>query len=244
MRYGSLGRVDVVTDDTTTPFGRGTGTGPGPFTADGNAVELYTRLPAAGEPDVIARAVPRGASVLELGAGAGRVTHELVRRGYRVVAVDESREMLDRIRDARTVHSPIEDLRLTERFDAVLLGSYLVNTAEPAVCAALLQCCRRHVGPSGSVLIQRQGDDWFAGRRMPESWVRRGVRTWIASVDRVSAGVSDVRIEYEVDGLRWSHAFRARDVPDPALEQLLHGAGLRVARYLTDDHSWVQAAPQ
>ncbi len=34
------------------------GTGPGPITPDGCAVELYSRLPVGDEPDIVAAAVP------------------------------------------------------------------------------------------------------------------------------------------------------------------------------------------
>ena len=76
------------------------GTGPGPITPDGSAVELYALLPPMGEPEVVHAAIPAGASILELGAGAGRMTHRLVELGHPVVAVDESPEMLARIREA------------------------------------------------------------------------------------------------------------------------------------------------
>jgi SAM-dependent methyltransferase len=231
-----------MSESSDEPLRRGSGTGPGAFTADGNAVELYARLPAGVEPDIIAGAVPERGSVLELGSGAGRITHPLVERGYQVVAVDNSWEMLELIKGARTVHSSIEDLYLEERFDAVLLGSFLVNTTDPAVCAEMLRCCRRHVAPDGRVLIQRQGEDWFDDRRVADTWENRGVRTWITSVERVAPNVCAVRIDYDLEGSQWSHSFHARDVPDAALEALLQEAGLRLDRYLTDDHSWVEAS--
>jgi SAM-dependent methyltransferase len=59
--------------------------------------------------------VPSGASILELGSGAGRVTHPLVELGYAVTAVDESAEMLARVRGARTVRSTIERLDWYDR---------------------------------------------------------------------------------------------------------------------------------
>ncbi|RPK71851.1 Mg-protoporphyrin IX methyl transferase [Streptomyces sp. ADI95-17] len=82
------------------------GTGPGAITPDGCAVELYRRLSVGDEPDVIAAAVPAGATILELGCGTGRVTHPLIGRGFEVTAVDESAQMLEHIRGARTVRSP------------------------------------------------------------------------------------------------------------------------------------------
>lgn len=96
------------------------GAGPGAITPDGCAVDLYSRLSVGNEPEVIAAAVPAGASLLELGCGAGRVTHPLLERGFAVTAVDESAQMLARVRGARTVQSPIESLDLGETFDVVM----------------------------------------------------------------------------------------------------------------------------
>ena len=85
-------------------------------------------LPPMGEPGTVHAAVPAGAEILELGAGAGRVTQPLLELGHPVVAVDESAEMLARIRGAETVLARIQELRLGRRFDVVLLASFLVNT--------------------------------------------------------------------------------------------------------------------
>jgi hypothetical protein len=61
---------------------------------DGSPVEMYLLIPVGEEPDVVRKAVSPAADILELGCGVGRVTHALVELGYRVVAVDESPEML------------------------------------------------------------------------------------------------------------------------------------------------------
>jgi hypothetical protein len=54
------------------------GSGPGEISPDGSAVELYARLPENHTAaTVIHQAIPAGATVLELGAGTGRVTHPL-----------------------------------------------------------------------------------------------------------------------------------------------------------------------
>jgi hypothetical protein len=47
------------------------GAGPGVIAPDGCAVELYALLPSMGEPEIVHAAIPAGASILELGAGAG-----------------------------------------------------------------------------------------------------------------------------------------------------------------------------
>src|SRR3954463_3338539 len=79
---------------------------------DGSPVGLYARLPELGEGEVVAAVLPGGVSLLELGCGAGRITRQLVRLGYRVTAVDESREMLAHVRDAEAREAPIEGLEL------------------------------------------------------------------------------------------------------------------------------------
>lgn len=136
------------------------GAGPGVMTPDGCAVELYSRLPVRAEPEIVAAAVPAGARILELGCGVGRVTHPLLERGFSVTAVDESQDMLDRVRGARTIRSRIEDLDLSETFGVVMLASFLVHAGDVEVRRALLRTCVRHLAPGGCVLIQREGGDW------------------------------------------------------------------------------------
>ncbi|MFF9276353.1 class I SAM-dependent methyltransferase [Streptomyces griseosporeus] len=218
------------------------GTGPGAITPDGCAVELYSRLPAGPEPDIIEAAVPAGASILELGSGVGRMTHPLLERGFTVTAVDESPEMLDRVRGARTIRSPIEDLDLDERFDVVLLASFLVHAADPEVRRGLLRTCVRHVAEDGCVLIQREGEDYHS--RVPrERRDPHGFTVRILSSEPVDEGVRSVHAEYVFPDATWTQTFRARPLTKEQFEEALAEAGLRVDRYLTEDRIWVRALP-
>ncbi|CAL9419857.1 class I SAM-dependent methyltransferase [Streptomyces sp. enrichment culture] len=218
------------------------GTGPGAITPDGCAVELYARLPAGAEPDIVAAAVPEGARILELGSGVGRMTHPLLERGYAVTAVDESAEMLERVRGARTICSPIEDLDLGERFDAVMLASFLVHTGDVEVRRGLLRTCARHVGEDGCVLIQREGADYHTN--LPRERVDpSGFTVRILSADPVGDGVNAVRAEYEFPDAVWTQTFRARPLTREQFEEALEEAGLTVDRYLTEDGTWVRAVP-
>ncbi|MFG2317751.1 MULTISPECIES: class I SAM-dependent methyltransferase [Streptomyces] len=218
------------------------GTGPGAITPDGCAVELYARLPAGAEPDIVAAAVPEGARILELGSGVGRMTHPLLERGYAVTAVDESAEMLAHVRGARTVRSPIEDLDLGERFDAVTLASFLIHTGDVEVRQGLLRACARHVAEDGCVLIQREGADYHTN--LPRERVDpSGFTVRILSADPVGDGVNSVRAEYEFPDAVWTQTFRARPLTREQFEAALGEAGLAVDRYLTDDGTWVRAVP-
>ncbi|MET7321116.1 class I SAM-dependent methyltransferase [Streptomyces sp. NPDC005549] len=218
------------------------GTGPGAITPDGCAVELYSRLPAGAEPDIVAAAVPEGARILELGSGVGRMTHPLLERGFTVTAVDESAEMLEHVRGARTIRSPIEDLDLGERFDAVMLASFLVHTGDVEVRRGLLRTCARHVEEAGCVLIQREGADYHTD--LPRERVDpSGFTVRILSADPVGDGVNSVRAEYEFSDAVWTQTFRARPLTREQFEEALGEAGLAVDRYLTEDETWVRAVP-
>jgi SAM-dependent methyltransferase len=218
------------------------GTGPGAITPDGCAVELYSRLPVGPEPDVIAGAVPAGARILELGSGVGRMTHPLLERGFTVTAVDESAEMLKRVRGARTIRTPIEDLDLGETFDVVMLASFLVHTGDVRVRQALLRTCVRHVTRDGCVLIQREGEDYHTN--VPRERVDpSGFTVRIASSEPLGDGVNSVRAEYEFPDATWTQTFRARPLTKEQFEQALAEAGLEVDRCLTEDGTWVRAVP-
>ncbi|MFE6283938.1 class I SAM-dependent methyltransferase [Streptomyces sp. NPDC057877] len=216
------------------------GTGPGAITPDGCAVELYARLSIGTEPDIIAAAVPPGAHILELGSGVGRMTHPLLERGFTVTAVDESPEMLDRVRGARTICGPIEDLDLGETFDVVLLASFLVHTGDPEVRRGLLRTCVRHVADGGCVLIQREGADYHSD--LPRERVDpSGYTVRILSSEPVGDGVNSVHAEYVFPDAIWTQTFRARPLTKDQFEQALGEAGLTVDRYLTEDGIWVRA---
>ncbi|MFJ3819673.1 class I SAM-dependent methyltransferase [Streptomyces nodosus] len=216
------------------------GTGPGAITPDGCAVELYARLPIGEEPEIIAEAVPAGAHILELGSGVGRMTHPLLERGFTVTAVDESPEMLERVRGARTRCSPIEDLDLGETFDVVMLASFLVHAGDAEVRRGLLRTCVRHLADDGCVLIQREGEDYHT--RVPRERVDPGGFTIrIASSRPVGDGVHAVRAEYVFPDAAWTQTFLARPLSREQFEEALGEAGLRVDRYLTEDRMWVRA---
>ncbi|WP_328503582.1 class I SAM-dependent methyltransferase [Streptomyces sp. NBC_00457] len=218
------------------------GTGPGAITPDGCAVEFYSRLPVGGEPDIIAGEVPAGADILELGCGVGRMTHPLLERGFTVTAVDESAEMLERVRGARTICSAIEDLDLGERFDVVLLASFLVHSGDIEVRRGLLRSCVRHLADGGCVLIQREGEDYH--RDIPRERVDpSGFTVRVASSEPVGDGVNSVRAEYEFPDAVWTQTFLARPLTKEQFEGALAEEGLRVDKYLTDDRTWVRAVP-
>ncbi|MER6077689.1 class I SAM-dependent methyltransferase [Streptomyces sp. NPDC001833] len=218
------------------------GTGPGAITPDGCAVELYSRLAPGAEPDIIEAAVPAGARILELGSGVGRMTHPLLERGFTVTAVDESAEMLARVSGARTIRSTIEGLDLGEKFDVVMLASFLVHTGDAQVRRGMLRTCAAHVADGGCVLVQREGADYHT--KVPRERVDPGGYTVrILSAEPVGDGVNSVHVEYEFPDATWTQTFLARPLTREQFEEALAEAGLEVAEYLTEDGTWVRAVP-
>lgn len=215
-----------------------TGTGPGAITADGCAVDFYALLPPGREPGVIHAAIPDRASVLELGAGTGRVTHQLVALGHPVVAVDDSPEMLERIHGAEKVCARIEELRLDRRFDCVVLGSHLINTPLPKQRDAFLTTCRRHVHDSGVVFVEQHAPGFFDDPT-PYRHEADGIVQTLGGVHRVDADLVTATVEYHVGDRHWTQTFTARRFDQAELT----AAGLRFSAFLTPDQAWFAAVP-
>jgi SAM-dependent methyltransferase len=207
---------------------------------DGSPVLLYTRLPALGEPEVIHEAVPAGAEILELGAGAGRITHELVALGHEVVAVDNSSAMLAVIRGAETALADLETLNLERRFPVVVLASNFINDRDPAKRRTYLEGCARHVLPDGQVLLQGFPRDWTPSTDWSEHGdVRIRLRRFEQDGDLISG-----EMEYVVDGRQLFHVFESKLLSDEELERDLRAVGLRHNRVLDDEGAWTEAVPE
>jgi SAM-dependent methyltransferase len=211
------------------------------ITPDGCAVDFYALMPAFGEPAIVHGAADAGASILELGCGAGRVTHPLIALGHPVVAVDESPEMLAHVRGAETVCARIQGLSLGRRFGAVLLASHLIN-ADTGTRSAFLTACRRHVGDDGCVIIQQHAPEWFSAATETED-VRDGVTYRLRDVSRPAPDLLTATVEYVVGDRCWTQTFTTCRLSEDGLAASLGGAGLRLDRYLTEDRSWFRAVP-
>jgi SAM-dependent methyltransferase len=218
------------------------GTGPGVITPDGCAVDFYRVLPAMGEPEIVHGAIPAGSGILELGAGAGRVTHRLVALGHPVVAVDESAEMLAWVRGAETVPAESQNLRLHRRFDVVLLASFLVNVPDQALRRRFLTACRDHLREGGCVVVQRHPTGWF-DELVEGERVTGGIVFRLRDLTRPGPGLVAATAEYQVGERVWAQTFTAERLDNQALEAALAEVGLAVDAYLTPDGAWVRAVP-
>lgn len=210
---------------------------------DGSPVDFYVALPSLGEAEIVHGAIPERSEILELGCGAGRMTHRLLELGHPVVAVDDSPEMLAHVRDARAVCARIEGLNLGRTFPVVLLASHLVNTADRRQQRAFLDTCSSHADPGGTVLIQRADPSrpWAPGTESDSTVKGMRIRTRVLSGQGTTFSAVG---EYTIGQRTWTHAYRTEILDDDAFGKALDRSGLRLERWLDERRTWAQAVKE
>ena len=74
--------------------------------------------------------IPKGGHILDLGCGSGRDSLEFIKRGYKITAVDGSKELANaasKIIGQQVICSKFEDLKLTETFDGIWASASLLH---------------------------------------------------------------------------------------------------------------------
>ncbi len=188
---------------------------------------LAGRLSAVGLP--VARQVPPGGLVLDLGCGTGEMSRWLAGHGLRVVGCDISPEMLRRAAAAGRARPPrpggpaawvlLEPgwRRLpvaASRFDAVVASSMLEYVTDPG---AVLAECARALRPGGVVVCT------VPDLRHPVRWLERLLRpvaggpAWPAAPGRWQSYRRYLRASRQRHRLRWwlAAAGRAGLAPAP-----------------------------
>jgi SAM-dependent methyltransferase len=101
-----------------------------------------------------------GDPVLDVGAGTGRVTLDLVKHGHRVVALDQDPELLAELgrrtagRPVETVPADARSFDLGRRFPLCLIPMQTIQLlGGPAGRREFLVCAARHLEPGGLLAI-------------------------------------------------------------------------------------------
>jgi SAM-dependent methyltransferase len=202
------------------------------------------------------------ASVLDLGAGTGRVSIHLAGRGHTVTAVDLDASLLEVLEqraaqrglEVETVSADARDFSLDRRFDVVLAPMQLVQLLRgPDEHRAMLGHAARHLRPGGlfaAALMDLEGEvvgDEYApptpDMRELESWVYSSQPVAIRPVQGGNAIVLDrVRTVVSPKGEQQTSlsCVRLELVTPETLEREMHAAGLELQprRIIppTDDH--------
>ncbi len=182
-------------------------------------VEFFLRRAAELEP---------GSSILEWGAGTGRVTFPLARAGHRVCAVDASRPMLARLEERRKKANPaiaeridsrrgdMRTLRVSDQFPLILATFNVVAHLQTfRDMGAFLKNVSRHLAPDGRFIfdvpiphpdeIEADPEQLHRAPRFkhPDSgqWVRQTERFEYDAARQVLLVESEFRVESMPDPL-------------------------------------------
>lgn len=160
------------------------------FAPLGCGYERWARLLSLGQDRRWRRAMveglepPPGGAALDVAAGTGSITRLLDERGVRVVAVDQSREMLRHAGPIRAVVATAERLPFPDgAFEVVTFGYLLRYVADLDACLGELARVLRPGGSMGMVEFGRPGGMWrlpwrvytrlllpLAGRLIGDGW--------------------------------------------------------------------------
>ncbi|WP_205877669.1 class I SAM-dependent methyltransferase [Mycobacterium camsae] len=213
-----------------------------PITRDGSLVEIYRRVSVTDELDRITALCEPGSSVLDLGSGAGRISNPLADRGFQVTAVDDSADMLAHVRGAKTVQARIEDLRLPEKYDCVLLASSLVNYPGADGRRGLLATVAHHLKPTGKAVIQWRPPDWFAQRPVGSYQRSDGDMRQTMTILSNDGDVVLGEFTLEYGGQSLTQSFEAHRVSVDAFRTLLDEVGLTLDTENPDCSEWLAAS--
>lgn len=208
---------------------------------DGSPVEVYVALPAGDTPRLIDSQIQSDGSILELGSGPGRITHPLLALGHDVLAVDDSPEMLARVRGAETLLADLFSLDMGRVFDAVVAGSHLINSPEPSRRLSLLSVCRRHVREGGVVLIERYAPEWAADPRPGEA--KSGEVHIVFEPIALESDRFAGRVTYELKGRSWVQDFVAANVSEEMLRVEASSEKLAFSGWIDDAETWARLEP-
>ncbi|KZS75549.1 methyltransferase [Mycobacterium kansasii] len=211
-------------------------------TADGTAVEIYRRLPSLGEVEHIRSLLAPNSSVLDLGAGTGRIAEPLADLGHRVTAVDDSAEMLAHIRRARTIQARIEELRLSQRFDAVLLAGNMFQYPGTRLRRSLLATVAHHLAPAGQAIIQWAPPQLLAARTGGSTVAMTvGTATTTLIIHSNQGGVVTGEFTLAADGQVWSQPVNLEWISAETAGAELERAGLVLTTTAPEESRWLHA---
>jgi SAM-dependent methyltransferase len=145
--------------------------------------------------------------VLDVACGTGLLAAELIGRGYRVVGVDASEEMLDRARSllgpgVELMRSLLPDLEVDGSFDAVVCTLDGITYLEPAQLPPTFAAFADRLRPDGWLVFDVHTDAMmaFTLSRPDVTGEKDGYRFTITSTVDPDVRASDTRIEITPPG--------------------------------------------
>ncbi|GAB3826190.1 hypothetical protein [Dactylosporangium cerinum] len=149
--------------------------------------------------------------------------------------------MLAQVHGARTVQSDLATLSLDEQFPVVLVAGARLNTADETLRTALLATCRRHVTPSGQVIMNWLPPSWFSNVTSSTG------RIWPVevsfSVESFDGTVLHAHSTYRLANTTWEQRTTVRRLSRADLHTTLANADLRLTHHLHGGRHFFSAVP-
>lgn len=151
------------------------------YAADTASARHYDLITSAdrsidGDIEIYADLAPAGGSILELGAGTGRVAIPLAERGFDVTGLDIAAPMLAQAEAKRAqlpaevasrlrlVRGDLRSLALGRRFDAIIASFYTLAHLQPSIAwKQAFSGIARHLAPGGLIALHLPDPDKMGG---------------------------------------------------------------------------------
>jgi len=190
---------------------------------------------ARSDVDQLANFLPTGAAVLDLCCGPGRHALELVRRGFRVTALDRTAYYLDQARtQAKTENLEIEfvcdDMRQFARpgsFDAIInLSTSFGFFEDPADDRKVIENAYRSLREDGLLIMDMNGKEVLARTFVERTWFEQDGKLLLLkrTVTKDWSWVEDLWIALE-NGTRREFVMSHRPYSGAELRLLLESCG-------------------
>jgi len=205
-------------------------------------------------------------SVLEIGAGTGRITTPLMKAGINVTALDSSADMLAILKkkakplgiSPRMIHADMRTMRIAQKFDAVIVtfrAFQHLYTARDQLAA--LHSIRKHLKPRGVLIF-----DVYAPSI---KYMAEGTWKWFGADKKILPGtkrkvVVDLRNRYDFGNqimyqeYRFTYPNGKRDILPLRMRfffrfevgHLLHRTGFSIIKLLGDfkGHPYKHGSPE
>ncbi len=202
---------------------------------------FYRALTEATLKVVGENAIP-GARIVDFGAGTGRLAVPLAKSGYKVLAVEPSKEMLvvlKRKADAAlvaidTVQVPMREAKGDGSFNfATCVFTVIAYVLDEDGLLASFRAAADHLRPGGRLLLDVPSREVFASITRTSGTVQRKVV--IKPVDgNIFEYVEDTRVLRSGAWETFKDKFHIRHWPAQTVQDALHRAGFRLERDLSE----------